>query len=100
MTGHGRPLGPRGAGGLYVGGLFLGGSCTLLIAISPFQAKRKLYFLDQPASGARCSLIVKSDSVPVFFYRLERAYSRLLNPPFRDPFLGIGSMGMFNRPSR
>jgi hypothetical protein len=44
--------------------------------ISPFQAKRKLDFLDQPASGAlgRDAIAIENrDRVPVFFYRLERA---------------------------
>jgi hypothetical protein len=33
-------------------------------------------------SRARCSLIGKSDRVPVFFFLLERAYSALLGLPF------------------
>jgi hypothetical protein len=45
--------------------------------MSPFQAKKKLDFLDQPASqplGRDAIAIEKSDRFPVFFYRLERAY--------------------------
>jgi hypothetical protein len=43
----------------------------------PFQAKRKVDFLDQLASGALgrdATAIDESDRVPVFLYRLERAY--------------------------
>jgi hypothetical protein len=45
--------------------------------ISPFQEKKKLDFLDQPASGAlgRDAIAIgQSDRFPVFFYRLEWAY--------------------------
>jgi hypothetical protein len=56
-----------------------GGEGCVCWAISPFRAKRKLEFLDQPASGALgrvATAIEKSDRVPVFFYRLEQAYGR------------------------
>jgi hypothetical protein len=46
--------------------------------INPFHKKRKLSFLDQPASGAlgrNAIAIEKSDCFQVFFFLLERTYS-------------------------
>jgi hypothetical protein len=54
--------------------------------MSPFQAKRKLDFLDQPASralGRDAIAIEKSDRLPDFFDRLERACAR--SAAFRVP---------------
>jgi hypothetical protein len=61
---------------------------AFLLAISPFQAKIKLDFLDQPASGRDAIAIEKIDRFPVFFYRLERAYI-VMTAPVHPPHIHL-----------